>query len=245
MDLKSSSSQEGGSSGYLADISNTSSYAVPVFSIFDDGYDADRESFDSGDLEPTAYSGSSEGDNGRNVDRSGGSAERKNSRDDRSNGSSERENSRDDRSSRSSERENSRDDRSNGSSEGEYGRDINGSSESLSRELDNVGSNNYEKLKAIACVIHSLTPGSIMGIMSSIRRYFDGVVEQIGVSYCGAGLGIRGYRVLNFLIHVQRKQPGSLYIHPPSNPSYPWIWICACNNNGSDPNDKQLTLIIT
>jgi len=117
----------------------------------------------------------------------------------------------------------------------------------LSRELDNVGSNNYEKLQAIACVTHSLTPGSIMGIMSSIRRYFYGIVEQIDVSYCGAGLGIRGYRVLNFLIHVQCKQPGLLSIHPLSNPSYPWIWICACNDNGSDPNDKlgvQPTLII-
>jgi len=53
MDLKSedSSSKGGGSSGYLADISNTSSYAVPVFSMFDDGYDADIESFDSGDME--------------------------------------------------------------------------------------------------------------------------------------------------------------------------------------------------
>jgi len=112
----------------------------------------------------------------------------------------------------------------------------------LSRELDNVGSNNYEKLKAIACVIHSLTPGSIMGIMSSIRRYFDGVVEQIGVSYCGAGLGIRGYRVLNFLIHVQRKQPGSLYIHPPSNPSLyvshltPSCYIILCTAIESSDN---------
>lgn len=230
MDLKSedSSSQGGGSSGYLADISNTSSYAVPVFSIFDDGYDADKESFDSRDMEPTTYSGSSEGDNGRNVDRSSRFSERENSRDDRSSGSSERENSRDDRSSGSSEGDNS---------------NINGSGESLSRELDNVGSNNYEKLKAIACVTHSLTPGSIMGIMSSIRRSFDGIVEQIDVSYYGAGLGIREYshyRVLIFLIHVQFKQPGLLQ---PLDP-YPWLLMFTGHGNFPGPSDKPTLIII-
>jgi len=168
MDLKSedSSSQGGGSSGYLADISNTSSYFVPVFSIFDDGYDADRESFDSGDVDSAPYSGSSEGDSSTDIDTRSGSSEGDNS-----------------------------------------GSDVNESSESLSREIDNVGSNKFETLEADLLVSYSLTPRSIIGIMSSIRRYFYGTVEQININYCGNCHGIGGFDILKFRVYVRRRQP--------------------------------------
>jgi len=169
-----SSSSLGGSSGYVADISNTTSYAVSEFSRFDDGYDADRSDFDS-------CSESSEGDD---VD---------------------------------------------GSSESSEGDDVDGNSESSSREMDNVGSNDYvtcRKLKVLVTDSFRFTPASIMGLVSSFREFLslDYTIERI--QYCGNDRTDEGY-ILRFDVYTRTrsKQPG-----------------LPCNNNndfGPDDDDDD------
>lgn len=143
------SSSLGGSSGYLADISNSSSYAVSEFSMFDDGYDADRShDCDSRNMDFDSYSEFSEED------------------------------------------------------------DVDGSSESSSREVNNVGFNDYvtcHKLTVVVTDSFQFTPESIMEIMSSFRMaLLDGIIERF--QYCGNDHTDGGY-ILYFYIHVRSKPP--------------------------------------
>ena len=227
-----SSSSLGGSSGYLADISNTTSYAVSEFSIFDDGYDADRSrshDCDSRNMDFDSYSESSEGDD---VDGSSESSSREMDNvgfnDDLTRDkmilatdsfqftpesvmecqSSVR--------SRVKCKERSiptagavtlhcfgkRNDwnlcfqSSNGNHVGKEGDDVNGSSESSSREMDNVGFNDdltCDKLIVLATDSFQFTPESVMGFQSSVRS-LDGVNGTIeGIQYCGTHRTDEGY----------------------------------------------------